>query len=168
MTQLIQRRTVLAGFAASTALATLAAPRIAQAEATTHTVQMLNKHPDDPKKRQVFYPRVIVVQPGDTVLFEATDRSHNSESIKDMIPDGAEAWKGKINEEVSVTFDTPGFYGYRCTPHSTVGMVGMVVVQGEGMMDNMEAAQDVRQRGKAKAAFAEIWEEIEGMDLTTS
>ena len=55
---------------------------------------------------------MLEVNVGDTVKFVPADKGHNSELIKDMLPKGADKWKGKINKEVEVTFDTPGFYGY--------------------------------------------------------
>lgn len=113
----------------------------------------------------VFYPRILQVNSGDTVTFESVDKGHNSASIKGMIPDGAESWKGKINKDVSVTFEQPGFYGYVCTPHGTNGMVGLIVVEGEGKLDNLESAKKVKQRGKSKKAFKAIWEEAEEMGL---
>ncbi|RDC71022.1 pseudoazurin [Rhodovulum sp. 12E13] len=161
--RLSRRRTlVLAGAAA---LTPFAAPRLSRA-ATAHEVQMLNVHPDNPRQRMVFLPRVLAVEPGDTVTFLATDRGHNSASLDGMIPAGAEAWDGRINEEVSVTLEVPGFYGYQCTPHYSTGMVGLIVVRGDGMMDNLDAAQEVRQRGRAAAAFDEIWAEAAEMGLT--
>ncbi|MEM7599224.1 MAG: pseudoazurin [Pseudomonadota bacterium] len=155
MTLALSRRTLLlAGTAALIA-------RPAKAEATTHEIQMLNKDPDDSKQRMVFKPAFLLVQPGDTVKFVATDKGHNSELIDDMAPEGAEGWKGRINDEVEVTMETPGFYGYKCTPHFGTGMVGLIVVEGDGMMDNLEAAQDVRQRGQAKKRFEALWEMAE-------
>ena len=129
--------------------------------AADHKVEMLNKHPDNPKIRSVFFPRIVVVQPGDSVTFVPTDKGHNSQSIKGMIPDSAKKWKGKINKEVTVTFETPGFYGYKCTPHLSLGMVGLVIVEGEGKLANLEAARAVKQRGKAKKAWDEIWAQAE-------
>jgi pseudoazurin len=82
-----------------------------------------------------------------------------------MLPEGAETWKGKINKDISVTFDKPGFYGYVCTPHTSLGMVGLIIVKGDGMMDNMEAAKTVKQKGKARKAWKEIWEEVDKLDL---
>ena len=73
--------------------------------------------------------------------------------------------EGAINDDIEITVSVPGFYGYKCTPHATVGMVGLIVVQGDGMMDNREAAQGVRQRGRARQVWDEIWEEVDGMDL---
>ncbi|MCV6584204.1 MAG: pseudoazurin [Marinibacterium sp.] len=152
------RRSVLALSAALVAL--MAAPAFAQ-DAQTHVVQMLNKHPEDKKQRMVFHPRVIKIAPGDTVVFESTDKGHNSQSIKGMIPDGAEPWNSKINTDVEITFDQPGVYGYRCTPHAAMGMVGLVIVEGDGMLDNLDAAKSVKQRGRSKAAFEEIWQEAD-------
>ncbi|MEM9582084.1 MAG: pseudoazurin [Pseudomonadota bacterium] len=160
MTTKITRRTVLATAASATLLPAL--PALA-AEPTV--VEMLNKHPDDKKKRYVFYPRVLSVQPGETVLFKSVDKGHNSASIDGMIPDGVEEWNGKISKDTEVTFDKPGIYGYKCTPHATVGMVGLVVVEGEGKLDNLEAAQDVKQRGKSKKEWEEIWAEAEEAGL---
>lgn len=160
---LITRRTTLLTMTA--AAATLAAPAIVRA-ANAHEVQMLSRHPDDKKLRNVFLPRVLAVEPGDTVTWVPTDKGHNSAASKGMVPDGAEMWNGKISKEVAVTFETPGVYGYQCTPHLSLGMVGLVVVKGDGMMDNLEAAKGVKQRGKAKKAWEEIWAELEGMDLT--
>ena len=33
-----------------------------------------------------------------------------------------------MNEEVSVKFDVEGIYGYKCTQHYILGMVGLIVV----------------------------------------
>lgn len=167
MTVKLNRRAFVAAASAAASSMALAKPVLAAGH-TVHEVQMLNKDPDNPRARQVFSPRIIVVKPGDAVNFVATDKGHNSASVDDMIPEGAEAWNGRINEDVEVTFDTPGFYGYQCTPHATAGMVGLVIVEGEGMMDNLEAAQGVRQRGKAKNTWEDIWAEVEEMEFEMS
>lgn len=156
MTLALSRRTLLlAGTAA------LIAPKAMSEEATTHVVEMLNKDPEDPKQRMVFKPAFLTIKPGDTVKFVSADKGHNSEIIDDMIPEGAEGWKGRINDDVEVTLEAPGFYGYKCTPHVGTGMVGLIVVEGDGMMDNLEAAQKVRHRGQAKKRFEALWEMAE-------
>ena len=139
--------------------------RPSPALAAEYKVEMLNKHPEDKKKRNVFLPTILTVQPGDMVTFVPTNNGHNSASTKGMIPEGAEPWKGKVNKEISVTFEKPGFYGYQCTPHVALGMVGLVIVEGEGKLDNLEAAKAVKQRGKAKKAWQEIWAQAEAEGL---
>ena len=76
----------------------------------------------------VFEPMLTKIAAGDTVKFIPTDKGHNAESIKDILPEGAEPFKGKINEEIAVTFTVPGVYGIKCTPHFAMGMVALVVV----------------------------------------
>ena len=67
-----------------------------------YTVKMLNNGNEG---LMVFEPSVLSIQQGDTVLFEATDVSHNSASIPGMIPQGAMPWSGAMNQDVKVTFD---------------------------------------------------------------
>lgn len=166
MPKLITRRTVMVSAAAAAATFALGLPHRVWAETTTHEVEMLNKHPDDPRMRMVFNPRIIEAQPGDTIKFLPVDKGHNSQSTDGMLPEGAEPWKGKINEEIDVTLEQPGFYGYQCLPHYALGMVGLIIVKGDGMMDNLEAAKEVNHRGKAKAVWDDIWAEVDGMDLS--
>lgn len=75
-----------------------------------------------------FEPAFLKVAPGDTVTFIATNKGHNSESILTLMPEGAEPWKGKMNEEITVTFESEGFYAYKCQPHLGLGMVGLIQV----------------------------------------
>jgi len=131
------------------ALGGLAAP----AFAADYEIHMLNK---GEAGTMVFEPNFLAIQPGDTVTFVPTDKSHNVETIKDMIPEGAEAFKSKVNEAFTVTFDVPGLYGIKCTPHFAMGMVGAIAVGDE--LPNLEAAKAVNVPNKAKerleAAYA--------------
>jgi pseudoazurin len=121
------------------------------AAAEEHVVEMLNK---GEKGAMVFQPNLVHAAPGDTVKFVPTDKSHNAESIKGMIPEGAESFKSKMNEEFTVTFDKDGVYGVKCAPHYGMGMVALIVV---GQPVNADEAKAVKQTGKAKAAFAELF-----------
>lgn len=121
------------------------------AAAEEHVVEMLNK---GEKGAMVFQPNLVHAAPGDTVKFVPTDKSHNAESIKGMIPEGAESFKSKMNEEITVTFDKDGVYGVKCAPHYGMGMVALIVV---GQPVNADEAKAVKQTGKAKAAFAELF-----------
>lgn len=121
------------------------------AAAEEHVVQMLNK---GDKGAMVFQPDFIKAAPGDTIKFVPTDKSHNAETIKGMIPEGAESFKSKMNEEFSVTLDKEGVYGVKCAPHYGMGMVAMIVV---GQPVNADEAKAVKQTGKAKAVFADLF-----------
>ena len=146
-------------------LAVLPFAKHAFAQGNVVEVGMYNRDPENRKIRNVFLPRVVKVKPGDTVKFVSVDKGHNSASIKGMFPEGAETWKGRISKDIEVTFEKPGIYGYQCTPHYSLGMVGLVIVEGEGMTANLEAAKKVKQRGKAKEVFEEIWAEVEEKQL---
>ncbi len=104
-------------------------------------VKMLNKGSDG--QAMVFEPSFLRVQPGDTVTFLATDKSHQVESVKDFIPEGAEHFKGKLNEEVKVTLTVPGAYAIKCIPHLGMGMVGLIVV-GDGVPANLDKMETIK------------------------
>ncbi len=104
----------------------LAAVMGGAAFAETFEVKMLNKGEDG--ARMVFEPSFIQAAPGDTIKFLATDKGHNAEINKGMIPDGAEGFKGRINEEIEVTLDAEGVYGVICKPHYAMGMVMTIAV----------------------------------------
>ena len=89
----------------------------------------------------VFEPAVLEIEVGDTVTFQSTDAAHNSASIPGMIPDGASAWNGQLSRDTIVTFDIPGIYGYQCTPHAMMAMVGVIKVGGDSSnKDSVQAA----------------------------
>jgi pseudoazurin len=110
------------------------------AQAAEFEVKMLNKGPDN--QAMVFDPPFLKIQPGDTVKFVAADKGHDAESIPGMLPAGATPFKGKMSQDVSVTFDKPGLYGYRCVPHFGMGMVGLIEVGGSTA--NLDAAKQVK------------------------
>lgn len=166
MKHAISRRDAIIGMGSAAALTAVPLNVFAASHATVHEVLMLNKDPDDPKKKMLFSPHMLEVNAGDTVKFVPADKGHNSESIKGMLPKGVDKWKSKINKEIEVTFDTPGFYGYQCKPHANMGMIGLIVVNGEGKLDNLEDAKGAKQRGKAKKAWKKLWKEADAVGLT--
>lgn len=103
-------------------------------------VKMLNKGADN--QNMVFEPAFLKIQPGDTVRFVPVDKGHDAETIPGMLPEGAQAFKGKLSQELTVTFQTPGVYGYRCMPHLGMGMVGVIMVGNNTA--NLDAAKQVK------------------------
>jgi pseudoazurin len=118
-------------------------------------VKMLNKGESGV---MVFEPAFVQAAPGDTIHFVATDKTHNVESIKGMLPDGVEAFKGKLNENYDLTVTEEGVYGVKCTPHYAMGMVMLVAVGDPAA--NLEAAQTAKNPKKAQerldAGFAQL------------
>jgi pseudoazurin len=95
------------------------------AEAETFEVKMLNGNATG---GMAFEPDFLPLKPGDKIRFLATQRGHNAATIDGFLPDGAAPFKGKINEEIEITFTEEGFYGIKCTPHYDMGMVMLVRV----------------------------------------
>jgi len=119
----------------------------ATANAAEFEIKMLNK---GAAGSMVFEPAIVKIAPGDTVHFVAVDKGHDAVSIEGMIPEGAEPFEGKLNEDLTVTLTVPGVYGYKCKPHYGLGMVGVIVV---GDPVNLDAVKAVKQTGKAKKVF---------------
>ncbi|WP_025662550.1 pseudoazurin [Rhizobium sp. IBUN] len=121
--------------AATVALVASAAPLMA----ADHQVQMLNKGTEG---AMVFEPGFVKIAPGDTVTFVPTDKSHNVETFKGLIPDGAAEFKSKPSEQFQTKFDVPGAYVIKCTPHAGMGMVALIQVGDKpANLDAIKAAK---------------------------
>jgi pseudoazurin len=101
--------------------------------AAEHRIKMLNAGADG---SMVFEPGFLHVAKGDTVKFIKVDAGHNSAAT--VVPAGATAWKGKPDEEVSVTLNQEGVYIYVCDPHKVMAMAGVIQV---GKPINLAEAQ---------------------------
>jgi pseudoazurin len=117
-------------------------------------VKLLNKGAEG---AMVFEPALVKIAPGDTVKFVATDKGHNAETIKGMLPEEAVPFAGKFGQDISVTFEKPGVYGVKCTPHYGMGMVAMVVV---GTPTNLDEAKAIPQVGRAKQVMTGLFEKL--------
>jgi len=140
----------------SAAFATLAFAPAALAE--DHEIQMLTTGSDG--GRMVFEPAYLEVAPGDTVTFVATDPTHNAQTARGMLPEGAEGFRGAMNQDVSFTPDVEGVYGVVCQPHYGMGMVAVIKV-GDGPAPNLEEARAARHPGRARDRFAELLDQAE-------
>lgn len=118
--------------------------------AETFEVKMLNRGSLGP---MVYEPEFIALKPGDKLKFLASSNGHDAVSIDGMLPAGAKPFKGRINEEIEVTFTEPGIYGIKCLPHYAMGMV-MLVQVGAAPMSALTIPADVPER--ARKRFQEI------------
>ena len=109
-----------------------------------HSVKMLNQGSSGV---MVFEPAYLKINIGDSVTFESTDAAHNSASIPGMIPSSASSWNGGLSQDITVIFDVAGIYGYQCTPHSMMAMVGVIQVGDD--KSNLDSAKAVAQQFKS-------------------
>jgi len=126
--------------------------------AESATVEMWNKDPEDKKRKMVFSEEIVVVEAGESVTWLATDKGHNVQMIAG--PDGYDLpKKSKLSKDVTLTFDQPGVYVYVCTPHASMGMIGIVVV-GELTQEAIDAVRDAKVKGKSKKKFKALLAEL--------
>jgi pseudoazurin len=118
-------------------------------------IDMLNKRDDG--QRMVFSKDVVSVALGDTVKWVPTEPGHNVEFVSG--PEGVELPpKSYINKEFSMKFETPGIYLYVCSPHSIMGMIGLVIVDNDTSNKDAILAYDIggRANKKLKALLSEL------------
>ena len=112
--------------------------------AVNYDVKMLNQNASGV---MVFEPAVLRINVGDTVTFKSIDAAHNSASIPGMIPAGAIPWNSELSKDLTVSFDIAGIYGYQCTPHSMMAMVGVIEVGDD--QSNLNQVKSIAQTFKS-------------------
>ena len=118
-------------------------------------IDMLNKREDGAK--MAYSDDIAYINSGDTITWLPTSKGHNVE-----FKAGPEGWdlpkKSKMNKEYSYTFEQPGVYYYWCTPHKGMGMIGLVVVDGD--TSNIDAVTKVKTLGKSKKILKALLAEL--------
>ena len=117
-------------------------------------IEMLNKRG---KEKMLYGQDVARVEVGQTVTWTPKSKGHNVQFVS--VPEGVEKVKSKLSKEFSYTFEQEGVYLYICTPHASMGMIGMVIV-GESDV-NLDEAKDHKFRGKSKKKFKKILKSLE-------
>ena len=83
---------------------------------------------------------VAHIQVGDTIEWLPTNEGHNVEFLLgpkvNSLPKNS-----KIDEPHSVIFTVPGVYLYGCTPHASMGMLGLVIVDND--LHNLESIKQI-------------------------
>lgn len=123
--------------------------------AETIEVQMLNENAAG--DRMVFSPELVRAEVGDVIKFIATDRSHNAQSVRDALPEGQEAFKGRMSKDVEYVVTETGLTAVVCQPHQTMGMVALIVVGDD--FSNAQDILDARIRGASKDKIEALVEE---------
>ena len=117
-------------------------------------IEMLNKRGKD---KMLYGQDVAKIDVGQTITWTPDSKGHNVQFIS--VPDGVEKVKSKLSKEFSYTFEQEGVYLYVCTPHATMGMIGVVVV-GESDV-NLDKVLGYKFRGKSKKKFKKIVKSLE-------
>jgi pseudoazurin len=121
------------------------------AVAGTISIDMLNKRADGEK--MVYSQDVVNVKTGDTVTWLPKSKGHNVQFIS--VPDGIKKLKkSKLNKQFSFTFERAGIYLYQCTPHKSMGMIGVVVVDDN--VENKKIVAKTKVFGKSKKKLKKI------------
>ena len=117
------------------------------------TIEMLNRDADGNK--MVFSQEIVNISSGDTITWIPTSKGHNIEIITS--PNETE-FKSKTNREAKFTFTDPGIYYYLCTPHKSMGMIGLVIVDGD--TSNIAEIAKSRAVGKSKKKLKALLSEL--------
>ena len=117
-------------------------------------IEMLNKRG---KEKMLYGQDVAKIDVGQTITWTPDSKGHNVQFVS--VPEGVEKVKSKLSKEFSYTFEQEGVYLYVCTPHASMGMIGMVIV-GESDV-NLDEVLDYKFRGKSKKKFKKIVKSLE-------
>jgi len=120
--------------------------------AENFNIDMLNKRDDGQK--MVYSEDVLHIKSGDIVTWLPTSKGHNVEFVAG--PDSADLPKkpSKVNKEYTHTFTQPGIYLYQCSPHKSMGMIALIVVDDD--TTNIETIKSTRVFGKSKKKLEEL------------
>ena len=105
----------------------------------------------------VYSEELVHVDAGDVVKWLPTSKGHNVEIV--AAPEGFDIpKKSKNGKEVSIEFTVPGIYYYWCTPHKGMGMIGLIVVDGD--TSNKDAIAKAKAMGKSKKKLKALLGEL--------
>ena len=125
------------------------------AYAKTVDIEMMNK--DGSGRKMVYSQELVHIEAGDVVKWIPTSKGHNVEIV--AAPEGFEIpKKSKNGKEVSIEFTVPGIYYYWCTPHKGMGMIGLIVVDGD--TSNKDAIAKAKALGKSKKKLKALLGEL--------
>lgn len=113
-----------------------------------------------------FDPAFVYIDAGQSVSW-TNMAGHNVELIEAMMPEGAEYFMSTLGDDISHTFDVPGIYIYKCTPHWGARMGGGIVVgkpeDPKGILDAYMATV-VEERGEYLPAKGLIKKFVKDLD----
>ena len=100
---------------------------------------------DSAGNRFVFDKEILSISSGDSITWLPVDKVHNIEMVAS--PNNLK-FSSSAAEEVTLKFEVPGIYYYKCLPHKSAGMIGLVIVDSD--YSNIEQIKSANASGKAK------------------
>ena len=122
------------------------------AQSAQFDIDMLNKRSDGEK--MVYSQDVIYINKNDTINWLPTSPGHNVEFI--AFPSNADVPQkpSKVGKEFSFKFIEPGIYLYQCSPHKSMGMIALVVVNDD--TSNLDEVATTKVFGKSKKKLEQL------------
>lgn len=111
------------------------------------------------KVSNVFVPGLVRVNKGDTVKWVSDNAVHNIAFVDGGVPTGVTLFTSTGAKEISYKFEKTGIYLFKCSPHSGIGMVGLVLVGGD--KSNLAAVKAAYVPPQAKKRLEPLFAEIE-------
>ena len=108
-----------------------------------YQVTMNNR--DSAGNRLAFDKEILSISSGDSVTWLPVDKGHNIEMVAS--PNNLK-FSSSAGEEVTLKFEDPGIYYYRCSPHKSAGMIGLIIVDNN--YSNIEQIKSSNAPGRAK------------------
>ena len=118
-----------------------------------YQVTMNNR--DSAGNRLAFDKEILSISSGDSVTWLAVDKGHNIEMVSS--PNNLK-FSSSTGEEVTLTLEDPGIYYYRCSPHKSAGMIGLIIVDNN--YSNIEQIKSSNAPGKAKVKLNSLLESL--------
>jgi plastocyanin len=121
----------------------------------------------------VFSPAVVWVEPGATVSWSVEAGSHSATAYHSdndkphRVPEGSSTFDSGVlgaGGSFEHTFETEGVYNYYCTPHESLGMVGLVIV---GSAEGGPGTTSITElSGTAASNLERLLTEVAGLSLS--
>ena len=110
---------------------------------------------DSAGNRLAFDKEILSISSGDSVTWLPVDKGHNIEMVAS--PNNLK-FSSSAGEEVTLKFEDPGIYYYRCSPHKSAGMIGLIIVDNN--YSNIEQIKSSNAPGRAKIKLNSLLESL--------
>ena len=110
---------------------------------------------DSAGNRLAFDKEILSISSGDSVPWRPVDKGHNIEMVAS--PNNLK-FSSSAGEEVTLKFEDPGIYYYRCSPHKSAGMIGLIIVDNN--YSNIEQIKSANAPGRAKIKLNSLLESL--------